>query len=505
MSLLLDNVYFNGIIQGRSNLYRKPVRAASIGNITLSGLQTIDTVVLSEGDRVLVRAQTDRKENGIYNASSGSWTRAQDFATGDNVSGVNVFVTEGSSYRRNYIYCTNVLGSDVIGTANIIFDRATYSISTVTSFNKSLDDTTTTIAAGTKIAKFDTSNITSGQTRTFTFPTGAAAGNLMTKDSTSGLSNKSFDDATTYFINATDNTKRLQFQASGITSASTKTFTVPNVTGTLVLDSATQTLTSTASNLISFTTPIIDTIYNTSSEKVLDLSGASSAVNYLDFYASNDSSAFTRIAAKGSDAAVNLQFKTKGTGSIDIRSGAGNNAYATYWHTARNKQAKLATTSGLTSNISITLPSIGSSTKKVLRLNASNQLEYSNDRVTYTLSSTSHRVSKTAFLIPTSIFVWNNAFYGTSGSFRFEDGYATYIYTSDLASIGRVITVDLYNVVSGTVLGTNSTTISLAGTHQVRFNFTLPTSDAILQFRASATGINGVTDLFAGSLDFGKY
>src|SRR5258708_2145493 len=59
---------------------KAPVRAvSSIANITLSGLQTVGGVLLVEGDRVLVAAQTDSKQNGIYNASASGWTRAGDF------------------------------------------------------------------------------------------------------------------------------------------------------------------------------------------------------------------------------------------------------------------------------------------------------------------------------------------------------------------------------------------------------------------------------------------
>src|SRR5260370_12013146 len=58
---------------------KAPVRAATTGSgITLSGLQTIDGVALSVGDRVLVKDQTDATTNGIYNASTGPCTRTID-------------------------------------------------------------------------------------------------------------------------------------------------------------------------------------------------------------------------------------------------------------------------------------------------------------------------------------------------------------------------------------------------------------------------------------------
>src|SRR5712672_1597347 len=57
---------------------KAPVRVATTGNITLSGLQTIDGVTLAAGDRVLVKDQTDQTTNGLYNATTGPWTRTID-------------------------------------------------------------------------------------------------------------------------------------------------------------------------------------------------------------------------------------------------------------------------------------------------------------------------------------------------------------------------------------------------------------------------------------------
>ncbi len=57
-----------------------------------------------------------------------------------------------------------------------------------------------------------------------------------------GITNKTFLDSTSYFADNIDATKRLQFQLSGITTASTITLTIPDESGTLVTEGGTQAL-----------------------------------------------------------------------------------------------------------------------------------------------------------------------------------------------------------------------------------------------------------------------
>jgi cytoskeletal protein CcmA (bactofilin family) len=75
---------------------------ANTASITLSGLQTIDGVVLIAGDRVIVNYQggtTASSANGIYVVAEGEWTRAVDFNSGDEISGGQfAFVKEGDTY-----------------------------------------------------------------------------------------------------------------------------------------------------------------------------------------------------------------------------------------------------------------------------------------------------------------------------------------------------------------------------------------------------------------------
>jgi len=103
---------------------KAPCRVVTSSNITLSGLQTIDSEVLVAEDRVLVAAQTSSVDNGIYVVSSTAWSRALDFdGERDVVNGTLVIISEGSS--PGAIYKTDVTDPVVIGTDAIDFSLAT--------------------------------------------------------------------------------------------------------------------------------------------------------------------------------------------------------------------------------------------------------------------------------------------------------------------------------------------------------------------------------------------
>lgn len=96
-------------------------RAATTANITLSGLQTIDTVSLVAGDRVLVKNQTAPAQNGIYVVASGAWTRATDMDTWAECPGADTYVEEGTLAGRKYT-CTVAAGG-TIGTTAITWTQ----------------------------------------------------------------------------------------------------------------------------------------------------------------------------------------------------------------------------------------------------------------------------------------------------------------------------------------------------------------------------------------------
>jgi hypothetical protein len=73
-------------------------RLVTTTNVALTGLQTIDGVVLLAADRVLLVGQTNSLENGLWVAASGAWTRPADFLSQSvPVKGTAVAITSGTN------------------------------------------------------------------------------------------------------------------------------------------------------------------------------------------------------------------------------------------------------------------------------------------------------------------------------------------------------------------------------------------------------------------------
>ncbi len=72
-------------------------RVVATSNVALSGLQIVDGTQLLNGDHVLLVAQNDSTQNGVYLASSGGWTRGGELdASADVVRGLTWAIEEGS-------------------------------------------------------------------------------------------------------------------------------------------------------------------------------------------------------------------------------------------------------------------------------------------------------------------------------------------------------------------------------------------------------------------------
>lgn len=131
---------------------KAPCRAATTANITLSGLQTVDGIVLVAGDRVLVKNQTSGATNGIYLASTGAWTRTAD-ADGnrDIVDGTLVLVRLGTASALALYECSCTTSPAVIGTTSLTFNLVSVVVGNAGSFTTltASGQITSSLATGT--------------------------------------------------------------------------------------------------------------------------------------------------------------------------------------------------------------------------------------------------------------------------------------------------------------------------------------------------------------------
>jgi len=92
---------------------------ATTANITLSGEQTIDGV-LTSATTVLVKNQTDQKQNGVYLSSSSTWTRISEFSTWSQMTGTLVTVVGGNT-QDGTVWLCDIPATGTVGTDNITF------------------------------------------------------------------------------------------------------------------------------------------------------------------------------------------------------------------------------------------------------------------------------------------------------------------------------------------------------------------------------------------------
>jgi hypothetical protein len=86
-----------------------PAAAVATANVaSLSGLQVIDGYTLTATDLVLLTGQTSQRENGLYQAASGAWSRPTEFPTGGLVKGRTCAIINGSKAGHQYLLQTNI-------------------------------------------------------------------------------------------------------------------------------------------------------------------------------------------------------------------------------------------------------------------------------------------------------------------------------------------------------------------------------------------------------------
>ena len=110
---------FNGVIASLAT--KVPCVVASDVDLVLDGAQTVNGIAVTTGDRVLVMAQTNPVENGIYDVTSTAWDRSADFDGNRDVT-TNTTVVVAVNGQAPIMYrCTAALPI-TIGSTSITFE-----------------------------------------------------------------------------------------------------------------------------------------------------------------------------------------------------------------------------------------------------------------------------------------------------------------------------------------------------------------------------------------------
>lgn len=117
---LVNKNYVDMFVQGYA--IKAECQVATTGNITLSGLQTIDGYTTLGNDRVLVKNQTTSAQNGIYVASTGAWARSSDANTWNSLISAFTFIMNGTTQQNSGWVCTITSGG-TLGTTPVTWSQ----------------------------------------------------------------------------------------------------------------------------------------------------------------------------------------------------------------------------------------------------------------------------------------------------------------------------------------------------------------------------------------------
>ena len=106
---ITNKLYVDTVAQGLGP--KAACQCGTTANITLLGLQTIDGYTTLAGDRVLVKNQTLSQFNGIYIASSTTWTRAVDMDVWAEVPGAYTVILNGGQADQGWVCIASETGT----------------------------------------------------------------------------------------------------------------------------------------------------------------------------------------------------------------------------------------------------------------------------------------------------------------------------------------------------------------------------------------------------------
>lgn len=228
----------------------------------------------ADSDQVMVgRTSSDVGANRLQNKAFD--TTNVKFVDAADTTKTLQFTTAGNATGADTVISSQMTADAILALPDVTIDTLVARADTATLSNKTLDNTNTVTvkdanftvqddADPTKQAKFQASSISAGTTRTYTLPN--ASTTLVGTDVGQTISNKTLDATNTYAAADTlftlqddgDSTKKMQFNLAAVTAGQTRILAVPDTNTTIVGTDASQTLTNKTITSPEIDTPLID-------------------------------------------------------------------------------------------------------------------------------------------------------------------------------------------------------------------------------------------------------
>lgn len=459
-----------------------------------AGTTTIDGVLLADGNRVLVKNQTNGVRNGIYEASAtdaGSptvLTRTADLELGEKASGTFVFMMEGAVNAQNGWICTNTLAADIVETDILTFRQF------------DVIGTLRVGRGGTGATSFTNNQLVLGQgTNPLTTITTANNAVLVTNGSgvpswSTTLPNNltvSFRDDLFTIYDDVDNTKTFQFQVSPATTATNVVATIFPASDTITGIAATQTLTNKT-----ITSGRYNQLNDTSGNTMVIFTPTASAVNSFTF-TNAAAGQSPSIAATGAGTDIDMNLRTKGTGKYNFIGTSTAPTELRLFEDTDNGSNYIGidVPAAITANITYTLPgSDGSSGDYIVTDGLGN------------LSFVTPLAGRIAYHIVTSEVVANSASYVTVAYFAWAHSrYSTYTMGTLIYQVevnNRNLDLRIRNTTAGTDVVTDLG-VAVSGWRVVTAGFTNPVANARLELQVKKSAGGGVSPkIFSTQLEW---
>jgi hypothetical protein len=288
--------------------WKQPCNVATLANITLSGLQTIDGYTVSAGDRVLVKNQTNAAQNGIYSASATAWTRTTDADVWDELIAAISFIEYGTQAGGAF-FCTAQSGGTIDVTANIWAQFTT--------------SATYTAGTGLTLTGFEFSITPVGTAGTYGSASSVPVFTTNASGQVSSVTNTTIAIGATQIASGTIDSARLSGSYSGITGLGTLTdLTVTNpIVGSVTGNAGTATTAVTATNLAGGATGSLpyQTAAGTTGFLAAGTNGqilalASGIPSWID----NQVGTVTSVSGTGTVSGISLSGTVTSTGSLTL-------------------------------------------------------------------------------------------------------------------------------------------------------------------------------------------